>query len=80
MRTFDLKIVSHRGVTFEGEAVSLIVRGEYGDLAILSHHAPFLTRIKSGDVNITLKNGDVKILPIDSGVLSVNAENVMVLS
>lgn len=79
MKTLDLKIVSHNGIIFDGKAVRVVVRGEYGDLAVLSHHTPFLAMTKSGDVKITSENGDIKTLAIAGGILAVRDKNVMLL-
>lgn len=79
MKTFDLKIVSHNGTIFDGKAARVIVRGEYGDLAVLSDHTPFLARTKSGDVKITSANGDIKTLAIDGSVLAVKDKKAVLI-
>lgn len=79
MKTLDLKIVSHNGIIFDGKAVRVVVRGEYGDLAVLSHHTPFMAMTKSGDVKITSENGDIKTLAIAGGVLAVRDKKAVLI-
>ena len=80
MKTFTLKISSPEGDLFRGEAVKLCVRGSEGDLAILSGHIPFVTYVKPCDCKLELADGAERIGHLESGVLTVGQDAVILLS
>ncbi len=65
-------------VLFDGEAHSLTVPGADGVLTILPHHEPLLTTLKPGTITVRAQEGDTH-LPVDSGVLEVHPEGVVIL-
>jgi len=65
-------------VLFDGKAYSLTVPGAEGELTILPHHEPLLTTLKPGLITVRSEKED-KHLPIDSGVLEVHPEGVVIL-
>ncbi len=80
MKTYTLKISSPDGDVFEGEVVSLMLRGAEGDLAVLSDHIPFITSVKAGGCKIELDDGTEKIGHTDGGILTVSDDAVTLLS
>ena len=87
MKTFQLTIASPEGNVFHGEAVSLIVRGIEGDLAVLADHTPFITSLRPGKVKLELPpRGEgstdiiVRYASAKGGLLSVAKEQVTLLS
>ncbi len=54
--TMHVDIVSAEAQIFSGIAEFVVVPGEAGELGILPHHAPLLTRIKPGTVRIKVQN------------------------
>lgn len=80
MKTFSLKISSPEGDLFQGEAVKLCVRGSEGDLAILSGHIPFVTYVKPCDCRLELEDGTERVGHMESGVLTVGQNAVILLS
>ena len=80
MSTFRLKISSPDGVVFDGEAVSLSVRGIEGDLAVLADHIPFVTTVVDSGCKVLFEDGSEKSGHIGGGILSVADNKVTLLS
>ena len=80
MKTFSLKISSPEGDLFCGEAVKLCVRASEGDLAVLADHIPFVSYVKPCDCRVELASGEEKTGRLDSGVLTVGKNEVILLS
>lgn len=80
MNTFLLTVASPDGNAFQGEAVSLSVRGAAGDLMVMAGHIPFVTTVKAGRCTIELPDGERLDGKLDGGILTVGAENVTLLS
>ena len=79
MKTFPLIISSPDGDLYNGEAVSISLRGVEGELAILAGHVPFVTAIKPCKVIVELEN-EIKTGITDGGILTVSQESTTFLS
>ena len=79
MKTYPLIISSPDGDLFNGEAVSISVRGVEGELAVLADHVPFVTAVKPCEVVVELENETRKGYT-DGGVLTVSKESTTLLS
>jgi F-type H+-transporting ATPase subunit epsilon len=79
MRTFTLKVSSPEGDLFCGNALKLSVRGTEGDLAVMAGHVPFVSYVKPCECKIELEDGEEKIGRIESGILSVSKDKVILL-
>jgi len=79
MNTFKLRITSPDGDQFCGDVVFLSCRGTEGDLAIMAGHVPFVTAVKACTLKIETEE-DEQYADIDGGLLSVSAEETVLLS
>ena len=79
MITFTLKVSSPEGDLFCGNALKLSVRGTEGDLAVMAGHIPFVSYVKPCECKIELEDGEEKIGRIESGILSVSKDKVILL-
>lgn len=79
MRSFLLKISSPEGDLFCGNVVKLVVRGTEGELAVMAGHIPFVSYVKPCECKIELENEEVKSGKIQSGILTVSKEEVILL-
>ena len=79
MTPFLLKVSSPEGNLFSGEAVRLSVRGTEGDIAVMAGHIPFVSYVKPCECRIKLENGMERIGRIESGILSVSKDKVILL-
>ena len=80
MSTFPLRISSPDGDLFRGDAEMLILRGTEGDLAIMAGHIPFVTAVVQGKCVIIAAEGERKEGVIEEGLLTVNKDQVTVLT
>ena len=79
MRTFHLEIVTPDGCVFDGEAESLLVRTDGGDVEILAGHADYLAALSVGRARIRSTDGD-RIAAISGGFLSVDRSSVKLVA
>ena len=73
-------ISSPDGDLFRGAAEMLILRGTEGDLAVMAGHVPFVTAVVSGNCVIITAEGERKEGTIEEGLLTVEREQVTVLT
>lgn len=79
MRNYHLTVLSPDGEVFNGDVISLLLRGADGDLAVFAGHIPFITTVRPGRVVITLPNEEEMEGHLDTGVLNVGKEEVSLL-
>lgn len=75
MRKFHLEIVTPDGIAFDGEAESLLVRTDDGDVEILAGHAEFLASVAIGRARI-IADGKTRLASTAGGFLSVAKDSV----
>ena len=63
---------------FAGEAVSITVPTEGGEVTILPKHEAFVSTIKAGNVVVRATGGE-QTFAVESGVLEVSSDQVTVL-
>ncbi len=80
MSTFPLLISSPDGDLFRGDAEMLILRGTEGDLAVMAGHVPFVTAVVRGNCVIVTAEEERKEGVIEEGLLTVDREQVTVLT
>jgi F-type H+-transporting ATPase subunit epsilon len=80
MTTIRCDIVSAEAEIFHGEATLVIATGEQGELGIAPRHAPLITRLKPGHVEVTQENGERQSFYVSGGILEVQPQVVTVLA
>ena len=80
MTTLRVDIVSAEAEIFSGEATMLIATGELGELGITPRHAPLITRLKPGHVEVVLAAGERQQFYVSGGILEVQPQVVTVLT
>ena len=80
MSTFPLLISSPDGDLFRGDAEMLILRGTEGDLAVMAGHIPFVAAVVRGSCALLPAEGDRKEGTIEEGLLTVDRDQVTVLT
>ena len=80
MSTFPLLISSPDGDLFRGDAEMLILRGTEGDLAVMAGHVPIVTAVVPGSCVVVTADGERKEGTIEDGLLTVDNEQVTVLT
>ena len=80
MNTYHLLISTPDGNVFDGETVSLSVRGVEGDLAVLAGHIPFVTSIQPCACKVVAADGSERLGRAEGGLLTVSADRVTLLA
>jgi F-type H+-transporting ATPase subunit epsilon len=80
MTTIRCDIVSAEAEIFHGEAVMVVATGELGELGITPRHAPLITRLKPGHVDVVLEGGERQQFYVSGGILEVQPQVVTVLA
>ena len=75
--TYRLKILTPSATVLDEEVVSMVAPGEAGYLGVLANHAPILTTLMRGTLQVKLEHGE-KWFRVEGGILRV-AENSAVL-
>jgi F-type H+-transporting ATPase subunit epsilon len=78
--TFTLEILTPSRRDFEGQVVSLAAPGSEGYLGVLAHHAPLITPLIPGHIEIRLPDGDVEAYYVSGGFLEVSGNHAIVLA
>lgn len=79
-QTLWVEVVSADGRVWEGEALSVVARTTEGDIGILPGHEPILGVLVPCAVEVLGTAGEREIVAVDGGFLSVNDNQVSLLS
>ncbi len=80
MATMHCDIVSAERAIFSGAITMVSLRGSIGELGILPGHAPLLTGIRPGPVQLRLENGEEEVFYASGGFLEVQPGMVTILA
>ena len=80
MQSFNLKILTSDGVKFDGQAQSVTLRGDTGDVTILARHIDYVTALGIGKAKVVNADGEVHWGACNGGILSVMNGEVRVLA
>ncbi|WP_329741820.1 F0F1 ATP synthase subunit epsilon [Dyella sp. A6] len=78
--TIRVDIVSAEAEIFHGDATMVIATGELGELGITPRHAPLITRLKPGHVEVLQAGGERQQFYVSGGILEVQPQVVTVLA
>ena len=79
-QTIRVDIVSAEAEIFSGDATMVVATGELGELGITPRHAPLITRLKPGHVDVLLDGGERQQFWVSGGMLEVQPQVVTVLA
>ena len=80
MAMMHCDIVSAEKAIFSGAVTMVSLRGSIGELGILPGHAPLLTGIRPGPVQLRLESGDEEVFYASGGFLEVQPGMVTILA
>ncbi len=78
--TLHVELVAADRLVWSGEAKMVIARTTEGDLGVLPNHAPALSLLVDGVVDVQTTDGETWVAAVDAGFLSVANNRVSVLS
>lgn len=76
----SVRVVSPEMTVFQGEATSLVAQAWDGKVGILPGHAPFVSLLGGGTLDIDLPGGGSESFFLNRGVLKVEDNQVTILS
>lgn len=76
----SVSVVSATEEIFQGEATLVVARTTEGEIGVLPGHEPMLAILGSGEVRVTLSNGEKITAQADQGFLSVENDTVTIVS
>ena len=79
-QTIRVDIVSAEAEIYHGDAVMVVATGERGELGITPRHAPLITRLKPGHVDVVLAGGERQQFWVSGGILEVQPQVITVLA
>ena len=75
-----LEIISPDKKLYSGEIISLQVPGSKGSFEILKNHAPIISTLEKGTINILAEDGKKTFFEIDGGVIEAKKNKIIVLA
>ncbi len=75
-----LEIITPEKTLFEGNIVSINVPGSKGSFTILHNHAPIISTLEKGKLNIITENQKTETIEIKGGVIEVKKNKITVLA
>jgi F-type H+-transporting ATPase subunit epsilon len=76
----QVELVAADRLVWSGEATQVIARTTEGDVGVLANHAPMLSLMVDGVVDVTTPDGETWIAAVDAGFLSVAGNRISILS
>jgi F-type H+-transporting ATPase subunit epsilon len=77
--TFNFELVTPERLIFSGEATQVVVPGAEGDFAVLVGHAPFISTLRPGILEVTLPQSTQRLL-VKKGVAEADPTRLTVLA
>jgi F-type H+-transporting ATPase subunit epsilon len=75
-----LEIISPDKKLFSGEIMSIQVPGSKGSFEILKNHAPIISTLEKGNINILSEDGKRIFFEVDGGVIEAKNNKIIVLA
>jgi F-type H+-transporting ATPase subunit epsilon len=76
----QVELVAADRTVWSGQATMVIARTTEGDVGVLRNHAPLLSLLVPGVVEISAVGGDTLVAAVDGGFISVANNRVSILS
>ena len=76
---FELTVISAESRVFEGEVESVLVPGMVGDFLVLSNHAPCISSIRPGFLEVSEETSNKQRYFVSGGIIEVINNTVSVL-
>lgn len=76
---YQVEVVTPDGPLFTGEAETVVVPGEAGELGVLANHAPLVSGLRAGETRVTVSEGQVRRWATADGFVQVRRNRAVVL-
>jgi F-type H+-transporting ATPase subunit epsilon len=78
--TMHVDIVSAEVEIYSGTVTEVYAPAEMGEVGIMAHHAPLITKLKPGEVRVVNDSGETESFFVSGGILEVQPHVVTILS
>lgn len=78
-KSFHLSIAHVAETVFDGEALSVTLPGEGGELTVLAGHEALVTPLRAGTIHYETASGEKGQVAIERGILEVSGTEATVL-
>ena len=78
--TMKLEVVTPEGVIYSADAEMVTMPAVDGQIGVLAHHMPLLTRISPGEVVVRKNAGVEDVLAVGAGLVSVTGDHVGIVT
>jgi len=78
--TMKLEVVTPEGVIYSADAEMVTMPAVDGQIGVLAHHMPLLTRISPGEVVVRKNAGVEDVLAVGEGLVSVTGDHVGIVT
>ena len=75
-----LEIITPEEKLFEGEVTSVKFPGTDGEFGVLNNHAPIISTLTKGSIEVTDSNNESKSFEINGGVIEMQNNKIIVLA
>ena len=80
MAEFDFELVSPERQLVSGKASEVVVPGSEGQFTVLANHAPFLSTLKAGILDVTMAGGEKNRIFVRGGFADASPKGLTVLA
>ena len=80
MNRYELAIYTEEKTVFEGEVEALVAPGAEGYLGVWANHAPLLTPLGPGDLQVRFSAQETKHFAVSGGFLEVAGNRAVILA
>ena len=80
MNTIEVHIVSAEQEIFNGQVNAVFASAEMGEVGIFPQHAPFLSRLKPGEVRVRIEGQPDEHFFVSGGIIEVQPQLITILS
>ena len=78
--TFKFELVSPERLLMSEDVTSVLVPGAEGEFTVFAHHAPVLSTMRAGLLDVTMPDGQERRIFIRGGFAEVQPDNLTVLA
>ena len=75
-----LEIITPEKKVFQGEVNSVQLPGTNGKFEVLNNHAPIISTLTKGNIRVTDINNKTELFEINSGVIEMQNNKIIVLA
>ena len=77
---FSFELVSPEALVLSGEASEVVVPGTAGYFTVLANHAPFMSTVKPGVVEVQMADGEKSQIFVRGGFADVSPDGLTLLA